>query len=348
MKPTGKEQAEDRATQRIRGQQELQDPGQLFNAIVGGDRTALSKAITLTESTVPAHRRAADEVLSRIKPTGVQTYRVAVTGVPGAGKSSFIERFGLFAIGQGKRVAVLAVDPSSPVGGGSILGDKTRMTELSAHPQAFVRPSPSGGASGGIGVSTMEAVMLCEAAGYEYIFIETVGVGQGEVAVSDVCDFFLLLALARAGDQLQGIKRGIMEMADALVITKADGDNKTAARLARAEYLAALHLLPPKESGWQPVTELVSALDGTGIEAVWEILQRHREWITGRGMLLPQRREQEKNWIRKVLDQEVLRAFHCRPDIISALGSADRAIEAGGHNVFEEIGKLRALLSPDP
>lgn len=347
MKPTGKERAEEKATARIRGLSEFQDPAKFFAAIAGGDRTALAKAITLSESTVPAHRRLADDILGLVRPDAAQTYRIAVTGVPGAGKSSFIERFGLFAIAQGKSVAVLAVDPSSPVGGGSILGDKTRMTALSAHPKAFVRPSPSGGAAGGIGVSTMEAVMLCEAAGYEYIFVETVGVGQGEVAVSDVCDFFLLLALARAGDQLQGIKRGIMEMADALVITKADGDNKTAAQLARTEYLAALHLLPPKESGWQPETELVSALDGTGMEAVWNILQRHRQWVTGRGRLLLQRREQEKNWIRKVLDQELLRAFHRRPDVAEALKLADRAIESGAHNVFEEVGRLRELLNPD-
>ncbi|MBL7942495.1 MAG: methylmalonyl Co-A mutase-associated GTPase MeaB [Flavobacteriales bacterium] len=342
MNNAGKEKAAHDATDRIRDRRGQLDPDKLYDKLVSGDRVALAQAITLTENKLD--RSAAEKLLSRIPPSDGTSYRIAVTGVPGAGKSTFIEALGLHVVRQGAKVAVLAIDPTSPVGGGSILGDKTRMNELARHERAYVRPSPSGGARGGLGTSTMEAVMLCEAAGFEYIFIETVGVGQGEIAAGGVCDIFLLLALARAGDQLQGIKRGIMEMADALLITKADGDNEHAARLAKAEYLSALHLLPPKESGWQPATELVSAQTGLGIEKVWDIVLKHRDWVTGRGTLVKHRRAQEKEWIRAALESGVLEAFRNRPDVNEALKNADRLIESGAAGIFGALGNLRKLI----
>ena len=239
--------------------------------IVSGDRVMLSRSITLAESSLPSDQELARQVIDQILPYTGNSVRVGITGAPGVGKSTFIETFGTMVIDtHGRKLAVLAVDPTSQRSGGSILGDKTRMESLSLHPQAYIRPSPAGKSLGGVTRSTREAILLCEAAGFNLIFVETVGVGQSETAVHTMVDFFLLLLLAGAGDELQGIKRGIMEMADAIAITKADGDNRNRAKLAQAEYRAALHLFPPSSSGWRPAVQICSALEKTGIKELWE------------------------------------------------------------------------------
>src|SRR5690606_4551418 len=243
------------------------------DGILRGDRVVLGRAITLVESALPAHQELAEAILERCLPHAGRSVRVGITGVPGVGKSTFIEALGTRLTAAGRRLAVLAIDPSSTRTGGSILGDKTRMGRLANDPAAFVRPSPSGGSLGGVARRTRETIFLCEAAGFDTVFVETVGVGQSEVSVQAMVDFFLLLVLAGAGDELQGIKRGIVEMADGIAITKADGDNVKAAQLARSQYRHALHLYPPRPSGWKPHVHLCSALTGAGIENVWRDME---------------------------------------------------------------------------
>jgi len=244
------------------------------DGILANDRTILSMAITLIESNLPEHRKTAQDIIEQCLPHSGKSVRIGITGVPGVGKSTFIEAFGTHITRKlGKKLAVLAIDPSSQRTKGSILGDKTRMEKLTNDPNAFIRPSPSAGSLGGVAQKTRESIILCEAAGFEVILIETVGVGQSETAVHSMVDIFLLLMLAGAGDELQGIKRGIMEMADAILINKADGDNKQRAELARREYANALHLFPPTESGWIPQTQTCSAYTGDGISNVWNIVE---------------------------------------------------------------------------
>lgn len=242
----------------------------LVSGITNGNITALSRAITLIESTNPTHTKKANEIITACLPHSNNAIRIGITGVPGVGKSTFIEAFGIHLTGLGKKVAILAVDPSSSLSRGSILGDKTRMEDLVKDKNAFIRPSPSGDSLGGVARKTRESIILCEAAGFDTIIIETVGVGQSETVVHSMVDFFLLLKLAGAGDELQGIKRGIIEMADAIVINKADGDNLKAAKFAKVEFNRALHLYPEKESGWSPKVSLCSALKQEGISEVWE------------------------------------------------------------------------------
>ena len=248
------------------------------DGILAGDITILSMAITLTESNLIAHRKLAQEIIEACMPHSGKSVRIGITGVPGVGKSTFIESFGRHITQKlGKKLAVLAIDPSSQRSKGSILGDKTRMEKLSSDDKAFIRPSPSAGSLGGVAQKTRESIILCEAAGFEIILVETVGVGQSETAVHSMVDFFLLLMLAGAGDELQGIKRGIMEMADAILINKADGENKNRAEVARREYANALHLFPPTESGWIPKTQTCSAYTGDGISDVWTIIKDYQK-----------------------------------------------------------------------
>jgi LAO/AO transport system kinase len=251
------------------------DASALADGVLAGDRRSLAKAITLVESSRPDHRDLAQELVERLLPRTGGASRVGITGVPGVGKSTFIEAFGLHLIDAGHRVAVLAVDPSSSISGGSILGDKTRMPRLSAAEASFIRPSPAGGALGGVASHTREAMLLCEAAGYDVVLVETVGVGQSEYVVASMVDFFLVLMLPGAGDELQGIKRGILELADALAINKADGENVPRAERARAEYLAAFHLLR-SGGAWDPPVITVSAAESRGMDEVWRIVGDHR------------------------------------------------------------------------
>src|SRR5690242_18433300 len=265
-------------------------PDALAAGVRAGERRALAKAITLVESTRPDDQRAAQRLLELLLPHTGRAVRVGVSGVPGVGKSTFIEAFGLHLIGLGKKVAVLAVDPSSALSGGSILGDKTRMPRLAAAPEAFIRPSPSAGSLGGVTRRTREALLVCEAAGYDAVLVETVGVGQSEFAVASMVDFFLVLMLAGAGDELQGIKKGILELADALAINKADGENVRPAEQAAAQYRAALNLLARGGGPWTPPVLTVSALEARGMDAVWEVVEEHHRVFGASGELARKRR----------------------------------------------------------
>ena len=272
-----------------------------FLIVIQGDRAALARAITLVESTLAQHQQEALEIIQEVLPHSGQSVRVGITGVPGVGKSTFIEALGKYLTAQGKKVAVLAIDPSSEKSGGSILGDKTRMNELAVDELAFIRPSPTAGSLGGVAKKTRESILLCEAAGYEVILIETVGVGQSETAVHSMVDVFLLLMLAGAGDELQGIKRGIMEMADAILINKADGDNLISAKKAQAQYKSTLHLFPPNTNGWIPQVGICSALEKTNIDSAWKIINDCQEWTTQRGFFDSKRQEQNRYWLHQMI-----------------------------------------------
>lgn len=275
---------------------------ELIEGILSADPYSLSKGITLCESKKASDRKAANQILTACLPNSGNSIRIGISGVPGVGKSTFIESFGNYLIAEeNKKVAVLAVDPSSEKSKGSILGDKTRMEMLSRSEKAFIRPTATGGALGGVAQSSRESIILCEAAGFEVVIIETVGVGQSETEVRQMCDFFLLLMLAGAGDELQGIKRGIMEMADALVINKADGENIQAAKQARLNYQNALHLFPPSESEWSPKVEKCSALHSENMEGIWTIIQEHEDVLKNNGFWEKQRKEQDRRWFSKSL-----------------------------------------------
>ncbi len=293
------------------------------------DRTVLSRAITLVESRLPQDRVLAQEVLERVLPHTGKSLRIGITGVPGVGKSTFIEAFGNYLTGLGKSLAVLTVDPSSQRTGGSILGDKTRMETLSNHPLAYVRPSAAGGSLGGVAHRTREAMLLCEAAGFEIIIIETVGVGQSETLVRGMTDFFLLLMLAGAGDELQGIKKGIIEMADALAITKADGDNRMAATNALGEYRNALHLFPLGESGWSPPVLTCSATENEGIAAIWETVMQYQTQTQGNGFFTKNRQNQNLDWLQNYIQGELYERFLAQPNIAAAWPNTLRAVQRG-------------------
>lgn len=280
------------------------------DGVLRGDRVILARAITLVESSRPDDAELAQEILEHCLPHTGNSIRVGITGVPGVGKSSVIDALGSYLTRQrGAKVAVLAIDPSSEFSGGSILGDKTRMERLAADEKAFIRPSPSGGSLGGVARRTRETMLLCEAAGYRNIIIETVGVGQSETAVRSMVDFFLLLMLAGAGDELQGMKRGIMEMANLIAINKADGANIRAAQAARREYESALHLFPPSPSGWRTRVLTCSAKTGEGIPGLWEAVTEHNAWLKQTGYLEKLRREQVKKWMYEVIDNELRQEF---------------------------------------
>lgn len=270
----------------------------------------VSRAITLVESTKEEYQEQAQQIIDAIISRSGNAFRLGITGVPGVGKSSFIESFGMQVINEGHKLAVLAVDPSSQKSKGSILGDKTRMEKLSVHPKAFIRPSPSAGSLGGVARKTKESIIICEAAGYDYIIVETVGVGQSETAVQQLTDFFLLLMLAGAGDELQGIKRGIMEMADGLAITKADGNNVDKAKSARAEYARALHLFPPTESGWIPEVLTCSSLTNTGIEEVYAMIDKYRRHTQADHYFSKKREAQNSHWLHQTIDDMLKQRFY--------------------------------------
>jgi LAO/AO transport system kinase len=296
---------------------------------LAGDRRALARAITLVESTHPEHRAEAEALLARVLPASGGAVRLGITGVPGVGKSSFIEAFGLHLIGAGHRVAVLAVDPSSQLSRGSILGDKTRMQELARAPSAFIRPSPAGGTLGGVARRTREAMLVCEAAGFDVVIVETVGVGQTETAVADLVDMFLLLLQPGAGDELQGIKRGIIELADLVIITKADGELRAAAERAAAEYRGALRFLRPPSPDWRPPVLLSSALTGVGVPQVWDAVERFRAAMAAGGGLAAKRAEQARAWMWRELSESLLAALSARPEVARRLAGLEARVRAG-------------------
>lgn len=285
------------------------DSKKLTDGILNGDISALSRAITIIESKNKTHTTLANTIIENCLPHANKSIRIGITGVPGVGKSTFIETFGKHLSAIGKRVAVLAVDPSSSITKGSILGDKTRMDTLAKDPNAFIRPSASGDSLGGVARKTRESIILCEAAGYNAIIVETVGVGQSETAVHSMVDFFLLLKLAGAGDELQGIKRGIIEMADAIVINKADGDNKQQANLAQVEFKRALHLYPEKASRWQPKVTTCSALMNDNIDAIWDMLQAYFKLTSNNGYFSLRRKEQNKFWLMQTIEDRLKTDF---------------------------------------
>ncbi len=284
----------------------------LTEGILKGNKSILAKAITLLESTKPEHFEKANAVIEKCLSISNTSIRLGITGVPGVGKSSFIETLGTTLTAMGKKVAVLAVDPTSSLSKGSILGDKTRMQALSKDPNAFIRPSPSGTSLGGVAQKTRESIMLCEAAGYDVILVETVGVGQSEIAVHSMVDFFLLLKLSGAGDELQGIKRGIMEIADAIAINKADGSNLEQAKLAETEFSRALHLYPPKKNGWVPKVMRCSATENTGIKEIWEMVEDFVAQQRESGHFEKNRKTQNKNWFLQTVDEHIKQYFHQR------------------------------------
>ncbi len=290
-------------------------PDQYVEGISKGNRTILSQAITLIESSLPQHQYLAQTIISKCLPVSGNSVRIGVTGVPGVGKSTFIEAFGKHLTLRGCKIAVLAIDPSSSRSRGSILGDKTRMEELSVDNNAFIRPSPAAGSLGGVARKTRETIILCEAAGFDTILVETVGVGQSEIAVHSMVDFFLLLMLGGAGDELQGIKRGIMEMADAVVINKADGDNLNRVNVAMAELRSALHYFPPTESGWQPVCESCSSVTKAGIPRVDEMINEYVTFTKNNGYFAKRRLQQSKEIMMNVIDQALHDHFYLQADI---------------------------------
>jgi len=316
-------------------------PKSYINGILAGDRPLLSQAITMIESTLPKDTKLAQEIIDGCIPHSGNSYRIGVTGIPGVGKSTFIEKFGLYLTMKLKRkVAVLAVDPTSERSRGSILGDKVRMEELSRQPGVFIRPSPSSGSLGGVAKNTRETVILLEAAGFDTIIIETTGVGQSETAVSSMVDFFLLLLLSGAGDELQGIKRGIMEMADAIAITKADGENRQKAELARKEFQNAVSLYPPKESGWGPEVMTCSAINNEGIDAIWETIVKHRGEMEKTGELAKKRREQSIKWMHDAIVLSLKENFYKSEAVNKSLPPLENEVKEGRTSPFAAAVRL--------
>ena len=310
------------------------------HGITSGNVSVLSKAITLIESTHKSHQQMAQKVMEACRPLSGKSIRIGITGVPGAGKSTFIEAFGSYLTKEGHRLAVLAIDPSSERSRGSILGDKTRMETLANDPHAFIRPSPNSGSLGGVAKKTRETILLCEAAGYDVIFVETVGVGQSETAVHSMTDFFLLLMLSGAGDELQGIKRGIMEMSDLIVITKADGNNVEKATLAQALYANALHLFPPTLSGWTPTALTSSALEKKGLDDILTKILSYFELTRGNGYWESKRREQARYWMYETIKEALLERFFQNPHIESILPVCEQEVRTGKIDSFTAAAQL--------
>jgi LAO/AO transport system kinase len=315
-----------------------------ISGLLAGNRRILAKTITMIESSLPEHQKEAEGVLEKLLPHSGKAVRLGITGVPGAGKSSFIESLGMMLIGMGLRVAVLAVDPSSNRSGGSILADKTRMEKLSADSRAFIRPSPSGGTLGGVARKTREIMLVCEAAGFDVVIIETVGIGQSEIAVASMVDFFLVLMLAGAGDELQGIKKGFLERADALAINKADGDNLEKARVAQRDYETALHLLRPASPNWSPPVLMCSAREKTGIEEIWAVVMKHREIMTACGELAQNRRHQSLAWMRSLVEEGLRDRFNQHPEVQKQLPQLASLVENGQLSPTSAAGRLLSFL----
>ncbi len=313
---------------------------EIIQQLLKNKRTALGRAITLVESTLQEHQAQAQEILSACLSHSGKSIRIGITGVPGVGKSTFIEALGKHLTSRGKKVAVLAIDPSSERTRGSILGDKTRMNELAIDDLAFIRPSPTTGSLGGVARKTRESILLCEAAGYEIILIETVGVGQSETAVHSMVDFFLLLMLAGAGDELQGIKRGIMEMADAIAITKADGDNIQNAKNASMEYKRALHLFPPTDSGWTPKVATCSSLEKDNIDGVWNIICEQQEWMQSRGLKKSKRQEQARYWLHESIEDKLKKNFYQKERMADKIAEMEDAVTQGKLTPHQATQKL--------
>jgi LAO/AO transport system kinase len=335
--------APDKRKARAAHQKESPTSEQFVEGILAGDRSLLARAITLVESSRVADRQTAEQILEGCLPSGGGSIRVGVTGVPGAGKSSLIEALGKHLITQrGEKVAVLAIDPSSQLSGGSILGDKTRMPFLASSEMAFIRPSPSRGIHGGVAQRTREAILLCEAAGYRNILVETVGVGQSEAAVREMVDFFLIVSIPRAGDELQGIKRGVMELADVVAVNKADGDNLAAAERARGETESALHFLPVTASGWRPRAIVCSAHTGSGVADLWSCVLEYIATTTANGWFEQARREQSRRSMREILEQGLMEMFRADPVVQQQLAALELRVIA---RETSTIGAVRDLLA---
>lgn len=317
------------------------------NGVIEGDRHILAKTITLVESTHPDHCNLTRIILDRLLPYTGNAIRLGITGVPGVGKSTFIESLGLMLVEKGYQLAVLTVDPSSTLSGGSILADKTRMASLCAAENAFIRPSPSSGTLGGVARMTREAMLVCEAAGFDVIFVETVGVGQSETSVHSMVDFFLVLMLAGAGDELQGIKRGVMELADALVINKADGDNVDKAKKAQKEYKNAIHLLSPGSALWRPPVTTCSALTRKGLIKIWEMVSKHRQIMIDSGELIENRKRQNRQWMWSLLEEGLKENFIKNQHVKNRLHGLIREIDTGNITPSAAARELLSLTSHD-
>lgn len=316
--------------------------------VLSGDRTRLARAITLVESNAPAHFEQAQAVVQALLPRRGQAARVGITGTPGAGKSTFIETLGTLLTARGHRVAVTAVDPSSTVTGGSVLGDKTRMERLGTDPRAFVRPSPSGGTLGGVTRKTRETILLFEAAGYDVIIVETVGVGQSETVVRSMVDFFLLLLTPGGGDELQGIKKGVVELADAVLVNKAEGERRRDAELARAEYERALHYLRPATAGWQTRAFTCSALTGEGVAEAWGVVETFLARARAAGVLERRRREQELAWVHALVREQLEESFRHHPAVQTLLPDLEAAVRDGAVPAVAAARQLLAAYLGDP
>jgi LAO/AO transport system kinase len=320
------------------------DIAALARAVRAGDRATLARAITLIESKRADHRQAAHALVQALLPHTGAAMRVGITGAPGVGKSTTIDTLGTRLIAQGRKVAVLAVDPSSTRTGGSILGDKTRMPRLATDPRAFVRPSPTSGTLGGVAAKTRETMLACEAAGYDVILVETVGIGQSETAVADMTDFFLALMLPGAGDELQGIKKGLVELADMIAVNKADGDNVGRASAAAAEYRAALHILSPRSATWTPPVVTCSALTGTGIAELWDRIAEHRERMSTSGELAARRREQQVKWMRSMLEERVFARLKSDASLRARLRRAEADVADGKLSAMLAVEQVASAL----
>jgi LAO/AO transport system kinase len=319
------------------------DIGPFIKGIAAGDRAALARAITLVESRRADHQVAARRLVQELLPATGKAHRVGITGAPGVGKSTAIDALGTFLTARRHRVAVLAVDPSSARTGGSILADKTRMARLAADPAAFIRPSPAAGTLGGVAAKTRETMLVCEAAGYDVVLVETVGTGQSETAVADMTDFFLALMLPGAGDELQGLKKGLVELADMIAITKADGDNVARANAAAAEYRAALHILSPRDPDWRPPVTTCSAATGDGIAALWDNVIEHERRLNASGAFAARRREQQVKWMWSMLEDR-LRARLGEPDLKAKLPQLERAVADGRLSPALAVDEIVATL----
>jgi LAO/AO transport system kinase len=304
-------------------------PSALAAGITAGDRATLARAITLIESKRADHRKQAHALVQELLPLTGKAVRLGITGAPGSGKSTTIDALGTSLTAQGHKVAVLAVDPSSTRTGGSILGDKTRMARLAADPNAFVRPSPSSGTLGGVAAKTRETMLVCEAAGYDVVLVETVGIGQSETTVADMTDFFLVLMIPGAGDELQGLKKGIVELADMIAVNKADGDNVARAKVAAADYRAALNILSPRSENWSPPVLTYSALTGDGVALLWQQIVSHKDKMTASGELAARRREQQVKWMWSMLEERLTARLRSDPAVRGKLKAAETAVAAG-------------------